>query len=103
MQHSIYSVIAATALLGRSASRKYPLPIDWEHGAKRGSVPYVFDASTSRDQLPACFAGLASDQIAARRYVQVKYHHRLHFLNDAEELPTIVQCRISPQIPEIIL
>ena len=87
MQNSIYSDIVATALLGGCASRKYPVQINWEHGEKRGSVTYVFDASAPRDQLLACIASSASDQIAAGLYVRVKYHHRRHFLYEVRGLP----------------
>ena len=95
MQNSIYSDIVATALLGGCASRKYPVQINWEHGEKRGSVTYVFDANTPRDQLPACIASPASDQIGARRYVQVKYHHTRHFLYEVGELPTDTNTKVG--------
>ena len=80
-------IILSTFLLSGCASLQHPVPVDWEHGAKRGTVTRTFDATTPADLLPACLKSLPPTELAAHRYVEVEAMHRRHAYRDAGALP----------------
>lgn len=75
------------SLLAGCASLKHPVAVDWQNGAKRGTVTRTFDASTPVELLPACLKSLPRDELAAHRYVEVEAMHRRHAYRDAGQLP----------------
>lgn len=90
--------VVATLLLGGCASLKHPVPIDWEHGAKRGTITQIFDANTSADRLPACLAVFSTAQVAAHRYVELEYAHRRHSFREVGELPADIIATTGDQV-----
>ena len=83
----IPAVFFFTFFLGGCASLGNPVAVDWEHGAKRGTIVHAFDASSPAGGLPVCLRKLTPAQIAAHRYVDVEHKHRRHMFHDVGELP----------------
>lgn len=79
-------ILGALSLAG-CASLQHPVAIDWQHGAKRGTVTRTFDASTPVNLLPVCLRALPSAELATHRYVEVEAIHRRHAYRDVGELP----------------
>ena len=98
MQYPIQFIVVATLLFGGCASLKHPVPIDWEHGAKRGTITQVFDASTPANKLPACLTMFSNAQIATHRYVELEYQHRRHTFREVAELPAGVTATFNDQV-----
>ncbi|MBC7415159.1 MAG: hypothetical protein H7327_09525 [Herminiimonas sp.] len=98
MQNYIQAAVLVMMFLSGCASLKHPVAIDWEHGAKRGTITQVFDATTPAENLPACLARFSGDQLAAHRYVELAYPHRRHHFREVGELPADVNATVGDQV-----
>ena len=87
MQKSVLKTLIVTFLLGGCASMERPASIDWQHGAKLGTITKIFGASTPANELPACIAMFSGAQLEAHRFVEIKYPHRRHHFREVGELP----------------
>jgi hypothetical protein len=87
-------MLGAAILLSGCAGLANETKIDWEHGARRGTVTRVFDATTGADQRPACLAQVSADMLSQRQYVELRYQHRRHYFLEAGALPAGV--RVNP-------
>lgn len=90
--------LVVTLLIGGCASLNDSVSVDWEHGAKRGTITQVFDASMPAGQLPACLAMFSTAHIASHRYVRLQYRHRRHNFPEVAELPPGVDAKIGDQV-----
>jgi hypothetical protein len=86
-------MICTIAVLGGCTSLNDPVAIDWEHGAKRGTVIQLFDATTPKDRLPFCLTGLPATDIALNRYVEIDYRHVRHMFREVGALPANLQVK----------
>ena len=80
-------ILLCAIFLAGCTSLQHPVPVDWEHGGKRGTVTRTFDATTPAEQLPPCLKALPVGELAAHRYVEVEAMHRRHVYRDAGALP----------------
>ena len=65
--------------------------IAWQQGAKLGTIALFYTAETPVKDLPECLATLPKEEISAKRYVKVWYHHVRHIRNEVAELPSSMQ------------
>ena len=93
MPRQIPAVFLFTFVLGGCAAPGNPVAVDWQHGAKRGTIAQAFDASTPAEGLPACLRKLTPAQFAAHRYVDIEHKHRRHMFHDIGELPPGVDAK----------
>lgn len=98
MRNPVQLLVVIPVLLGACTSLQHPVQIDWEHGAKRGTIKQVFDASTPASQLPTCLAMFSTAQIAAHRYVELEYLHRRHNFREVGDLPAGVTAITGDQV-----
>lgn len=98
MPNPVRFVTVAALLLGGCTSLKHPVPIDWEHGAKRGTITQIFDANTPTNQLPACLANLPASALASHRYAEIVYPHRRHSFREVGALPAGVDAKAGDQV-----
>lgn len=97
MRYSL-QCLAVTLLLGGCTALNDSVSVDWEHGARRGTITQLFDASVPSDQLPACLAMFSATQIASHRYVRLQYRHRRHNFPEVGELPSGVDAKLGDQV-----
>ena len=83
----LHPIILGVALLAGCSSLQHPVAVDWQNGARRGTVTRTFDASTPVALLPVCLRSLPSAELAAHRYVEVEAMHRRHAYRDVGQLP----------------
>lgn len=81
------STVLSVVLLGGCSTLIHPLAIDWEHGARRGTVVQVYDTSRPALPLPACLARLSATDLALHRYAEIDYRHVRHLYREVGELP----------------
>lgn len=89
---------SAVSVLAGCESFKQPLAIDWEHGARRGTIGQAYDAHTPVAQLPPCLANQSQSVIAAHRYVEVIHQHRRHQFSEVGELPAGLQVHVGDRV-----
>jgi hypothetical protein len=85
--------LCAAILVSGCAGLSNDVQIDWEHGARRGTVMRVIDAAIGPDQRPACLAQVAVASLEQRQYVELRYQHRRHFFLEAGALPAGMQAK----------
>ncbi len=66
---------------------------DWEHGARRARVIEAVDPALARDQLPVCLQALPAGELAARRFVRVRYWHGRRSFTEVAEATAGVELR----------
>lgn len=98
MQNYIQAAVFVMMFLSGCASLKHPVAIDWENGARRGTITQVFEATTAVENLPACLARFSSEQLSAHRYVELAYPHRRHHFREVGELPAGVNAALGNQV-----
>lgn len=88
-----FVALGAAVLLSSCAGLANETQIDWEHGARRGTVTRIFDTTIGADQRPACMTQVSTVMLEQRQFVELRYKHRRHFFLEAGALPAGVQAK----------
>ena len=65
--------------------------IAWQQGAKLGTIALFYSAETPVKDLPECLAALPKEELSAKHFVKVWYHHVRLIRNEVAELPPGMQ------------
>ncbi|HTD02231.1 hypothetical protein [Undibacterium sp.] len=61
--------------------------VNWQEGAKLGTIEYIYDAETPEKDLPDCLATLPKKELSSRHFVKVWYRHVRLMRHEVAELP----------------
>lgn len=61
--------------------------INWQQGAKLGTIVLFYTAETPAKDLPECLSHLSKEELATKHYVKVSYHHVRLTHHEVAELP----------------
>jgi len=96
---SVHTLIALPLSIALAGCAAYSgTPVDWQHGAKRGTVAEFYDASTPRERIPACLAGMTPADLAQHHYVRLSYHHVRVMHTEVAELPPGVSVQMGETV-----
>lgn len=62
--------------------------INWQVGAKLGTIALFYSNETPAKDLPECLSLLSKEELATKHYVKVWYHHGRLIQNEVAELPS---------------
>ena len=94
--HTALALLICSAVAGCAA---YPgAPVDWQHGAKRGTVAEIYDANTPPERIPACLAGSSPADLTQHHYVRLSYHHVRAMHTEVAELPPGVSVQMGEMV-----
>ncbi len=73
--------------------------IDWQRGAKLGTIALFYTAETPVKDLPECLAALSKEELMAKHFVKVWYHHVRLIRNEVAELPSSMpEAKLADQV-----
>ena len=72
--------------------------VDWQHGAKRGTVSQIFTADSPVEGLPSCLAGLPKPLRQGRQFAHIEYRHIRHLFATLAEIPRGSVVKVGQQI-----
>ena len=68
------------------------------NGARRGTIVQLYNAQTTRTDLPECVAALPPAELTRRHFVRVDYKHVRHLFSTVAEVADGVDLRTGQQV-----